>query len=593
MPNAHLPILEMTGLLIAGLALFLFGLEQLTQALKAIAGPRLKSLLSSLTASRFRGVLAGAGVTALLNSSTITTVLLVGFVSAGLMTLAQAIPMIMGANIGSTITAQLVAFDLSAIMPYMLGTGFMMHTFGKRELLRQSGSVILGLGLLFLGIKFMGDAMHPLRSYEPFIIAMHEMENPLLGILIGAAFTAIVQSSAATLAIVITLASQGLMPLESGIAIVLGANVGTCGTALLAAIGKPPEALQVALVHLMFNVFGATVLAFFIPVYADFVRWISPSSMGLGLDQLTQLAADTPRQVANAHTIFSVAATLVLIGFTGVLERLAQRLVPSKPHAWQAPSEPRFLDKTLLPVPALAIPRIQLELVSLGEQMLSLVRRSVQVAVAGNEHDIATLIEEDKDADQLGTEILSYIGSLADTEMPDLEGRKLVDLTRITACLDAIREVAATSLTALSQRRLIEGVDMASLHTGEDTATAHFYAAVIDSLQQAIALIVASDADAVNRVVDAKSAIEAKAAAARETLMAQLSLDTPDDVLNFRLSHDMIEQFNEIARMARAIAKATRYLKSANDSPKTSGEKQSGLGKVMSRLARKKKRGGK
>ncbi|HBD33974.1 MAG TPA: Na/Pi cotransporter, partial [Cupriavidus sp.] len=222
----NLNLIEITGLLVGGLALFLFGLDLMTRGLKAIAGARLQSLLGTLTANRFRGVLAGAGITALLNSSTITTVLLVGFVSAGLMTLQQSIPVIMGANIGSTLTAQIIAFNISAITPFMLAGGFLLQGFAKRELLQQLGGVVLGLGLLFLGIEFMGDATRPLRNFQPFITAMQEMRNPWIGILIGAVFTAVVQSSAATLAIVIALGSQGLIPLESGIALILGANVG-------------------------------------------------------------------------------------------------------------------------------------------------------------------------------------------------------------------------------------------------------------------------------------------------------------------------------------------------------------------------------
>src|SRR5215467_12460050 len=193
-PSDDLNLLHMVGLLAGGLALFLFGLQLLTDALKAIAGGSLQVLLSTLTANRFRGVLAGAAITAMLNSSTITTVLMVGFVSAGLMTLSQTVPMIMGANIGSTFTAQIIAFNVSALTPFMVAIGFLGYAFARRGMLRELGGVVLGLGLLFLGIQYMGEATHPLRTYQPFIDAMQTMKNPLLGILIGAVFTAIVQS---------------------------------------------------------------------------------------------------------------------------------------------------------------------------------------------------------------------------------------------------------------------------------------------------------------------------------------------------------------------------------------------------------------
>src|SRR5215469_9493055 len=249
-----LNLVEMLGQLAAGLALFLFGLQLLTAGLKAIAGARLPAVLSRMTSNRFKGMFAGAAITALMNSSTITTVLLVGFVSAGLMTLRQTVPMIMGANIGSTFTAQIIAFNVSALTPFMLAIGYLGYAFGRRPVLREVGGIILGFGLLFLGIQFMGDATFPLRTFQPFIDAMQSMENPLLGIAIGAVFTAIVQSSAATLGIIIALASEGLMPLEAAIPLILGANVGTVGTALLASIGKPAEAARVGVVHLLFNV---------------------------------------------------------------------------------------------------------------------------------------------------------------------------------------------------------------------------------------------------------------------------------------------------------------------------------------------------
>jgi len=258
----ELDLTSMIALIAGGLALFLFGLELMTAGLKAVAGSGLQTALAKLTADRFRGLLAGAFVTALLNSSTITTVLMVGFVSAGLMTLNQTVPMITGANVGSTITAQIIAFNLSALTPVILAVGFLLRALGRRETLRHLGGMVLGFGLLFLGIEFMGGGARPLRTFQPFIDLMQDMRNPLVGVLLGAIFTAVVQSSAATLAIVIAIASQGLMPLEAGIALIFGANVVTCLTALLASLGKTAEALQVGVVHLLFDVLGVAIWIF-------------------------------------------------------------------------------------------------------------------------------------------------------------------------------------------------------------------------------------------------------------------------------------------------------------------------------------------
>jgi len=555
MQTPNLDLIEISGLLVGGLALFLFGLELMTGGLKAIAGARLQSLLGTLTANRFRGVLAGAGITALLNSSTITTVLLVGFVSAGLMTLQQSIPVIMGANIGSTLTAQIIAFNISAITPFMLAGGFLLYGFSKRELLRQLGGVLLGLGLLFMGIEFMGNATRPLRNYEPFIAAMQDMRNPLIGILIGAVFTAIVQSSAATLAIVIALGSQGLIPLESGIALILGANVGTCGTALLASIGKSAQAAQVGIVHLLFNVLGVLFFAFVIPQFADFIRQISPSAPEL--TGAARLAAETPRQAANAHTVFSVFSTAVLIWLTGPIGKLAERLAPPSRKGWQDPGVPRYLDETLAEMPALAIPRVQLELVALGGQVQNLVQRSATLVVEGGSHELGTLTDQDKAADSLSTAILTYIGQLSDAVHTDDEGHQLVDLARIATCLDAIREVATTSMLALSQRRLAQGADPAALRSPD---TLHFATTVIEHFALAVDTIAHPDADVAQRIVGAKPEIETQAGVARQGIMSALQLRSQEDAVNFRLANDMIEHFNEVARLSRAIAKASGSL---------------------------------
>lgn len=555
-PPDNMDFLQIFGLLIGGLALFLFGLELMTTGLKAIAGSRLQALLGTLTANRFRGILAGAGVTALLNSSTITTVLTVGFVSAGLMTLKQSIPMIMGANIGSTLTAQIIAFKLSALTPFMLALGFVMHAFAKRELIRLLGSILLGFGLLFLGIEVMGDSTRPLRTFQPFIDAMQNMRNPFLGIVIGAVFTAVVQSSAATLGIVIALASQGLIPLDAGIALVLGANVGTCGTALLAAIGKPPEALQVGIVHLLFNVLGVLFFAFIIPQFADFVRLVSPSASDL--DGVARLAAETPRQVANAHTIFSCASTLVLIWFTRPIGWLAERLAPSRPlPEIEDPGQPRYLDDTLLDMPALGIQRVQLELVRLGSMVRDLVRSHTLVAVSGDAGAIASLTGGDKGVDRLASSILLYIGRLSESEHSEREGRQLIDLAQTVTSLEGINEVAAINFITASQRRLAQGIDIARLG---NEVTARFAETVVDNLEAAVRVIGQPDPAISSAIVAAKPQIEEMAASARQSLIASLNLSRNEDVLSFRLASDLIEQFNEIARLSRAVAKSTRNL---------------------------------
>jgi phosphate:Na+ symporter len=543
-------LIQSFGLAIGGLALFLFGLELMTDGLKAVAGARLQALLGSLTTSRFRGLLAGAGVTALLNSSTITTVLMVGFVSAGLMTLDQTIPMIMGANIGSTLTAQLIAFDLSAAAPFMLAVGFVLHAFARRELLRQLGGIILGFGVLFIGIEALGNATRPLRSYQPFIDAMQDISNPALGILIGAVFTAIVQSSAATLAIVIALASEGAIPLEAGIALVLGANVGTCGTALLAGIGKSPEAVQVGIVHLLFNVIGVCFFAFAIPQFADFVRLVSPSHPDLA--GMARLAAETLRQVANAHTIFSVASSLVLIWFTQPMAWLARLLSPGRARPAEDPGAPRYLDAASLDVTALGIQRIQLELVRAGEHILDIARRGTSAALGERLQRADATGQSEEGTDRLASAILHYIGQLSEREHSEREAGQLVDLAQIVTRLEGIRELATLILASADETQ-----NFTALRT---PAFAALSQKVLDTLRMTVHLIGRSDEAVAEQILGAKVEIEALAASTRQSALASLHLGQKEDVAAFRLASELIERYIEIARLSRAVARATAEL---------------------------------
>jgi len=257
--SASIDVFRLLMGLFGGLALFLFGIDQMSHGLKAVAGDGMAKLLGSVTKNRFIGAITGAFVTAILNSSSVTTVLVVGFITAGIMTLTQSIGVIMGANIGSTMTAQIVAFNVTQYAMLPIAIGFGMIFFGKTESMKHGGAMLFGLGLLFGGMGVMSDAMYPLRSYPPFLELMGQLENPLLGILVGAVFTGLVQSSAATTGIAIVMASEGLMSLPAGIALALGANIGTCATAVLASIGKPVAAKQAAAAHIVFNILGVLI----------------------------------------------------------------------------------------------------------------------------------------------------------------------------------------------------------------------------------------------------------------------------------------------------------------------------------------------
>jgi phosphate:Na+ symporter len=368
---AALPVLaaagESTGMdwwnmgmqLFGGLALFLFGMEQMADSLKAVAGERMKLILAKLTTNRFMGAVTGAFVTAVIQSSSVTTVLVVGFITAGLMSMSQSVGVIMGANIGTTITAQIIAFKVTKLALLMVASGFAMLFFSKQQKIRQYGGMLMGLGLVFFGMSVMSDAMKPLRSYQPFLDLMTRMESPLVGILVAAVFTGLVQSSSATTGIVIVMATQGFITLQAGIALAFGANIGTCVTAMLAAIGKPREALRAAVVHVLFNVFGVLLWVGFIPQLAALVTWLSPAYPQLS--GINRLSAEAPRQISNAHTVFNVANTFIFIWFTGQFVRLVEWLIPDRPLEELVLARPKYLDEELIDTPSLALERVRME----------------------------------------------------------------------------------------------------------------------------------------------------------------------------------------------------------------------------------------
>lgn len=303
-----------TGLL-GGLGMFLYGMEMMSDGMKMTAGNSMRRILEKLTSNRFIAVFVGAFVTMVIQSSSATTVMLVSFVNSGLLSFTQALGVVLGSNIGSTVTAQIVAFKVTDYALLLIAAGSVMTLFSKKETAKHLGFVILGFGLLFYGMKVMSDTMKPLRTDPTFNTILTSFENPFLGIIAGAIFTALVQSSSATTGIVITLASGGSISLEAGIPLILGANIGTCITALLAGLNATRDAKRVAIGHVVFNVVGVLLFCFWVPYFADLMAQTSDS---------------IPRQIANAHTIFNIIATLIFIPVTALVAKTIVRFFPDK-----------------------------------------------------------------------------------------------------------------------------------------------------------------------------------------------------------------------------------------------------------------------
>ena len=555
---------SMGSMLFGGLALFLFGMEMMSSALKAVAGERMKKILAQLTTNRFMGAITGAFVTAIIQSSSVTTVLVVGFISAGLMSSAQSIGVIMGANIGTTITAQIIAFKVTKLALPIIAIGFGMLFMSKQERIRQYGSMIMGLGLIFYGMHVMSEAMQPLRSYQPFLDLMIEMENPFLGILVAALFTALVQSSSATTGIVIVMASQGFISLPAGIALAFGANIGTCVTAIIAAIGKPREALRAAAVHVIFNVAGVLLWLAFIDNLATFVSSISPAHPDLqGLDRLSH---ETPRQIANAHTIFNIINTLVFIGFTGVFARLVEKLVPDRPLSKEHIIKPKYLEPSLINTPSMGLDRARFEIIRVGRRVLIMLDEIGPAFLAADPVRLKSIKRYGKDIDILNAYIIDYLRKIGQNSLADTSSRQLSALVTATNNLGGIAdlidyELVSRGLERSNKNLLISDqtrIKLEQLQIG-----------VRESLELCIDGLEDLKKNTEKSVFSNKTKIKKLSKDARNHLLERLQVDEPDRLDLYGLEISVIEQLLHIYYYTKQLSQHVSALAKENDGNET------------------------
>ncbi|MCU7914737.1 MAG: Na/Pi cotransporter family protein [Candidatus Thiodiazotropha sp. (ex Gloverina cf. vestifex)] len=546
--------MKMAIQLFGGLALFLFGMEQMAGALKSVAGERMKLVLAKLTSNRFMGAITGAFVTAVIQSSSVTTVLVVGFISAGLMSMAQSAGVIMGANIGTTITAQIVAFKVTKYAMLMIAVGFSAWFFSKNEKIKHYGTMLMGLGLIFFGMSIMSDAMAPLRSYQPFLDLMVKMENPFIGILIAALFTALVQSSSATTGIVIVMASQGFITLPAGIALAFGANIGTCVTAMLAAIGKPREAIRAALVHVLFNVAGVLLWLAFIPNLAEFVMLISPVSSDLPAS--ARLAVDTPRQIANAHTIFNLANTLIFIGFIGSFARIVEMLVPDKPLEEAPITKPRYLDEELLETPSLALDMARLEISRAGAQVETMLNEILPAMMESDKPKLSSIREMDEKVDVLHQHIVSYLGRLSRKALSESQSASILRLMSVINDLEYLADLIERDMVGLGYKIIQE-----QLKVSPETQRMlhHLHTQISQAVALAIRAVKMHDQDLADQVIGMKTTVEQLFDAASSHQASRLVADAPNRLSTYTLEVEIIEKLRRIYHFADRIAQLVEH----------------------------------
>lgn len=423
-------------MLLGGLGLFLCGMQMMSSNLEAVAGDRLKGILEKLTSNRILGVLVGAVITAVIQSSSATTVMVVGFVNSGLMTLRQAVWIIMGANIGTTITGQLVALDIGTIAPLFAFAGIALGMFSKKRNVQNIGSIIAGLGVLFIGLGMMSDAMVPMRDSEVFVNALTSFSNPIIGIVVGAIFTAVIQSSSASVGILQALALSGLIDIHSAVFVLFGQNIGTCITSLIASVGMNRNAKRTTVIHFMFNMIGTVlfVILCLVTPLTDAVAGLTP--------------AHPASQIANMHTLFNVVTTIILIPFGTGLASLAEKILPDKKEEIRVqPDDDQWLKEIMSSQHVLGSSAIAIS--SLMENvgsMYSLARENVlkgfDMILSGDDTRFAEVEETENTIDLYNISISRRLSKILTIEHGPAETKRLNSIFQITGNVERVGDHA-------------------------------------------------------------------------------------------------------------------------------------------------------
>jgi phosphate:Na+ symporter len=543
---SELAPLTMTIELLGGLALFLYGMEKMTDGLKAAAGKQMNVLLAKLTRNAFMGAVTGAIVTAVIQSSSVTTVLVVGFVSAGIMTLVQSVGVIFGANVGTTVTAQIVAFNTTALAFPLIAIGFVMTFAWKQGVVRHYGAMLMGLGLIFYGMAAMGSAMSPLRTHEGFAELLQSLQNPVLGMLAGAVFTALVQSSSATIGLSVVMATQGLLSLPAGIAILFGAKIGTGITALLAAIGKPQDAKRAAAVHILFNVLGAVIWLPFIAQLAGLAELVSP--VAAHLQGVERLAEEVPRQIANAATIWATANTLIFLPFAALFAKMAIKLIPDRVVEQKAIIRPRYLDDALIQVPSMALERARMELGHMGELTEGVLAK---VKSAFEARDLSELSQQHDQVVVLRGAVLAYLQHVGRAELSDAESDQHARLVAATGDIENMSAAISRELAPLTQT-MKEANITPSLETS--ALLERLFQTIQQSAHAALRALVDEDERAAQTVVASREEILELTSQLHRQQAARLAQDDPDRLLKHRMQLEILEKLRRIYNVAEHMA---------------------------------------
>ncbi|PYN98924.1 MAG: hypothetical protein DMD91_13970 [Candidatus Rokuibacteriota bacterium] len=521
--------------LFGGMALLLYGIRLSGEGLQRATGTRLRHLLTGLSSNRLMAVVSGVVVTGLLQSSSATTIMLIGFVSAGLMTFRQTLGVILGADVGTTLTVQLIAFKVTDYALLLVGLGFTTMFVAARRVFKDVGQAVLGLGLIFLGLKVILDGFDPVRT-NPLLsqVLAALASSTILTVLVAAVFSALVTSSAATIALALALAHQGLLGLQGAVAIVLGANVGTCATALMASFGASAEAKRVALAHIAFKVLG---VALVLPFVGPFTALV------------VSTASDSARQIANAHTLFNVGMSLVFLPFASLAARTIEALVPDD-QVGENPLKTRYLDERSLDQPSLALGQATREALRMGDVAQAMFRDVAPVFGRDNQELLEDVERRDDQLDFLEREIKLFLARLSrETVGPDLSRRE-IGLLSFIGNLENIGDIIDKNLMELARKKIYQGRRFSDAGWAE---ILEFHGMVTKNLETAIAAFATSDRTLAQHVLDQRPVTRQRERELRESHLGRLRAGLAESLETSEIHLDILTNLKRISSHVSAL----------------------------------------
>jgi phosphate:Na+ symporter len=521
--------------LFGGMALLLYGIQLTGDSLQRAAGARLRGLLTGLARNRFMALGSGAVVTAVIQSSSATTVMLIGFVAAGLMTFRQTLGIILGADVGTTLTVQLIAFRITDYALLLVGLGFTVIFVAKRRTVKDLGQAALGFGLIFLGLKLILDGVAPLKD-NPLATQLiaSVAGSAILAVITSAVFSALVHSSAATIGLALALATQGLLDLPGAVAIVIGANIGTCATALMAAVGASAEAKRVAVAHIAFKLLGAAVVFPFIEPFTGLVA---------------ATASDPARQIANAHTLFNVGISLLFLPFTPFAARTIETLVPEEPTG-DNPFRTRYLDERALDQPALALGQATREALRMADVTQGMLR-DVATVFRGDDQELLEDVERrDDQVDFLEREIKLFLARLERAAMGAELARKEIGLISVIGNLENIGDIIDKNLMELARKKLYHGRRFSDAGWVE---ILEFHGMVSKNLERAIAAFAANDRALAQEVLDQRPAMRQRERELRESHLGRLRQGLAESIETSEIHLDVLTNLKRVSSHVSAL----------------------------------------